>query len=156
MQMCRLNLFTNNMLIHIERTCFKLFDLCSIFRKMVLIILILTASFVSQGAGYTYIFKQYLKGRWAWELYHWIGLEKAINRHRFLIFNFSFEYLKRLKSSEQLTTKWIQPPACLDHGLYRILSFYWLAHLYLLKKSAKGPHVFGLDCRMLEYYTHDP
>jgi hypothetical protein len=26
------------------------------------------------------------------------------------------------------------------HGLYRILSSYWLAHFYLLKKFAKGLH----------------
>ncbi len=33
--------------------------------------------------------------------------------------------------------KWILPPACLDHCLHRILSSYWLAHFYLMKKSAK-------------------
>jgi hypothetical protein len=33
--------------------------------------------------------------------------------------------------------------------LYRILSSYWLAHFYLLKKSAKGLHYFGLDCGIL-------
>ncbi len=42
--------------------------------------------------------------------------------------------------------KLIQPLACLDHGLYRILSFYWLAHFYLMKKYSKVLHYFGLDC----------
>ncbi len=36
----------------------------------------------------------------AWEWYHWIGLEKDINRFRVLIFWFHFEYLKRLHSCE--------------------------------------------------------
>ncbi len=40
------------------------------------------------------------------EWYHWKGLEKDINRYRFLIFlHFGFEYLKRLQSSEPLHTK---------------------------------------------------
>ncbi len=30
-----------------------------------------------------------------------------------------------------------QPPACSDHCLHRILSSNWLAHFYLMKKSAK-------------------
>ena len=30
-----------------------------------------------------------------WEWYHWISLEKDINRYRFLIFNFTLEYLKK-------------------------------------------------------------
>jgi hypothetical protein len=33
--------------------------------------------------------------------------------------------------------KLIQPPACLDHGLHRILSSYLLAYFYLMKKPAK-------------------
>ncbi len=49
--------------------------------------------------------------------------------------------------------KWIQPPACLDHGLHRILSFYWLAHYYLMKKSAKELLYFGLDCGMMKFLT---
>ncbi len=50
--------------------------------------------------------------------------------------------------------KLIQPPACLDHGLHRKLSFYRLAHFYLMKKSAKMLLYFGLDCGMLELFTH--
>jgi hypothetical protein len=52
--------------------------------------------------------------------------------------------------------KLIQPPACLVHGLQRILSSYWLAHFYLMKKSAKVLLYFGcLDCEMLEFFTHE-
>ncbi len=54
-------------------------------------------------------------------------------------------------SCPRSSQKWIQPPACLDHGLYRIL-----AHFYLMKKYAKGLHYFGLDCGMLEFFTHEP
>jgi hypothetical protein len=45
--------------------------------------------------------------------------------------------------------KWIQPPASSDHGLHRILSAYWLAHFYLMKKSAHVLLYFGLDCGIL-------
>ncbi len=41
----------------------------------------------------------------SWEWNHWIGIEKDINRYRFSIFYFSFEYLKRFQSPEQLHTK---------------------------------------------------
>jgi hypothetical protein len=45
----------------------------------------------------------------------------------------------------------------LDHGLHRILilSFYWLAHFYLMKKSAKRLLYFGMDFGMLEFFTHE-
>ncbi len=46
--------------------------------------------------------------------------------------------------------KLIQPPAGSDNCLHRILSFYWLAHFYLMKKSAKVLLYFGLDCGMLK------
>jgi hypothetical protein len=52
--------------------------------------------------------------------------------------------------------KFIQPPACSDHGLLRILSSHWLAHFYLMKKSAKMLLYFGLDCGMLEFFNHKP
>jgi hypothetical protein len=47
--------------------------------------------------------------------------------------------------------KWIRPPACSDKRLHRIMSSYWLAHFYLIKKSAKVLLYFGLDCGMLEF-----
>jgi hypothetical protein len=52
--------------------------------------------------------------------------------------------------------KLIQPPDCLDHGLHRILFSYLLAHFYLMKKSTKVLLYFGLDCGMLELFTHKP
>jgi hypothetical protein len=38
--------------------------------------------------------------------------------------------------------------------LCSILSSYWLAHFYLMKKSAKVLHYFGLDCGMLEFFKY--
>ncbi len=52
--------------------------------------------------------------------------------------------------------KCIQTSACSDHGLHRILSSYWLEHFYLMNKSAKVLLCFGLDCGMLEVFTHEP
>jgi hypothetical protein len=52
--------------------------------------------------------------------------------------------------------KLIQPPACSDHGLHRILSSYWLAHFHLMKKSAKVQLYFGLYCGMMEFFTCEP
>jgi hypothetical protein len=52
--------------------------------------------------------------------------------------------------------KGIQLPACSVHGLHRILSFYLLAHFYLKKKSATMLLYFGLDCGVLEFFTHEP
>ncbi len=62
---------------------------------------------------------------------------------------------KDFKVLSPLMQKWIQPPACAYHGLHRILSSYWLAHFYLMKKSAKVQLYFGLDCGMLEFFTHE-
>ncbi len=44
--------------------------------------------------------------------YHWVGLEKDINRYRFLFFILSFEYLKKLQSFVPLHTK-MNPTSCL-------------------------------------------
>jgi hypothetical protein len=52
--------------------------------------------------------------------------------------------------------KRIQPPACSVHGLHRILSSYWLAHCYLIKKFTKVQLFFGLDCRMMKFFTLKP
>ncbi len=40
--------------------------------------------------------------------------------------------------------KWIQPPACSDPGLHRILSSYWLAHFYLMKLFWFGLRDMGI------------
>ncbi len=52
--------------------------------------------------------------------------------------------------------KLLQPPACSDHGLHRILSSYWLAHFPLMKNSAKVQLYFGLDCGMMAFFTDEP
>ncbi len=72
----------------------------------------------------------------AWEWYHWIGLEKDIIHYRLFFYFRSWIFDKSSKFWAALCKKWIQPPACSDHGLHRILSSYWLAHFYLMKKPA--------------------
>ncbi len=72
----------------------------------------------------------------------------------FFIFYFPFEYLKRLQSSEPLHTKLNPTSSLLGWRLDRILSSYWLGHVYLMKKSAKVLYYSGLDCGMLEFCTH--
>ncbi len=80
----------------------------------------------------------------------------------YMFFDFLISLLnvwKDFKVLSRFLQKWIQPPACLDHGLHRILSSYWLAHFYLMKKSARVLLYFGLDCGMLEFSlltSHNP
>ncbi len=78
----------------------------------------------------------------AWEWYHWIY--RPWKGHQPLkVFDFLISVLniwKEFKVLSRFIQKIIQPPACSDHGLYRILSAYWLVHFYLLKKSARGLH----------------
>jgi len=50
----------------------------------------------------------------------------------------------------------IQPPACSDQGLHRILSSYWLVNFYLMKKSTKVLLYFGLGYGMLDCFTQEP
>jgi hypothetical protein len=40
--------------------------------------------------------------------------------------------------------------------LHRILSSYWLAHFYLMKKPAKVLLYFGLECGMIKFFTLKP
>jgi hypothetical protein len=64
--------------------------------------------------------------------------------------------LKDFKVLSRFMQICIQPPACSDHGLHRILSSYWLAHFYLMKKSAKVLLYLGLGCGMMEFFTYEP
>ncbi len=74
-------------------------------------------------------------------------LEKDINLYRFVDFLISLLHIwKDFKVLSSFMQKWIQLPACSDHGLLRILSSSWLAHFYLMKKSAKVLLFLGLDC----------
>jgi hypothetical protein len=79
--------------------------------------------------------------------------------HQLEAFHILFSVLniwKDFKDLSRFIQKRIQPPACSDHGLYKILFSYWLAHICLLKKSAKVMLYFALDCGMLKYSTHEP
>jgi hypothetical protein len=49
-----------------------------------------------------------------------------------------------------------QSPACSVHGLYSMLSSYWLAHFHLMKKSAKVQLYFGSGYGMLTFFTCEP
>ncbi len=55
----------------------------------------------------------------AWECYHWIGLEKDINRYIFLTFQFQFWIFKRTSKFWAASCKKASnPPAFLVHGLH--------------------------------------
>jgi hypothetical protein len=43
--------------------------------------------------------------------------------------------------------KGIQPPACSDHNLHIILSSYWMAHFYLIKKIRQSAALFWFGLR---------
>ncbi len=89
-----------------------------------------------------------------------VSLESPLKGHLPLyVFNFLFLILNILQEFKVLSRsmqKWIQPPTCSVHGLHRILSSYWLAHFYLMKKSAKVLLYFGLDCGMMKFFTLKP
>ncbi len=84
-----------------------------------------------------------------------VSMESPLKEH----LNFLFLILniwKDFKILSRFMQKWIQPPACSDHGLHRTLSSYWLAHFYLMKKSAKELLYFCLDCGMMKFFTFKP
>ncbi len=89
-----------------------------------------------------------------------VSLESTLKGHQQLyVFNFLFLILNILQEFKVLSRsmqKWIQPPACSVHGLHRILSSYWLAHCYLMKKSTKVQLFFGSDCGMMKFFTLKP
>ena len=89
-----------------------------------------------------------------------VSLESPLKGHQPLyVLNFLFLILniwKDFKVLSRFIQKWIQPPAYSDHGLHRILTSYWLAHFYLMKKSAKELLYFGLDCGMMKFFTFKP
>jgi hypothetical protein len=70
-----------------------------------------------------------------------VPLESPLKGHQPLyVFDFLISVLNiwnNFKILSRFMQNWTQPPACSDHGLHRILSSYWLAHFYLMKKSAK-------------------
>ncbi len=109
------------------------------------------------------MFKGTVQPHWIWMRVIPVPLDKPWKGHQPLhVFDFLFSDLniwKDFKVLSRFIQKWIQPPACSDHGLYRILSSFGVAQFYLLKKSTKGLHYFGLDCGMLKFFwysTHEP
>ncbi len=80
--------------------------------------------------------------------YYWIGLEKYINRLRFLIFDFwswIFDF-KEFKVLSRFMQKWIQPPACLDHGLHVLKPRFFLPN-YAPKRQERYQLFFGSKVR---------
>ncbi len=84
-----------------------------------------------------------------WEWYHWIGIEKNINRYRFIIFYLSLKYFKRLQSSEPLHAK-INPTSCLFGSF---LPIGWLTFIWWKSTALQ---YLGLDCGMLKFFTLKP
>ncbi len=83
-------------------------------------------------------FKAPVRPEWStWEWYHWIGLEKDINRYRFLIFWFHSWIFEKTSKFWAASCKNESNFLCSDHGLHRNLSSYWLAHFYLTKNLPK-------------------
>ncbi len=89
-----------------------------------------------------------------------VSLESSLKGHQPLyVFNFLFLILNIIQGFKVLSRsmqKWIQPPACSVHGLHSILSSYWLAHCYLMKKSTKVQLFFGSDCGLMKFFTLKP
>ena len=92
-----------------------------------------------------------------------VPLESPLKGHQPLyVFDFLISVLNiwnNFKVLSRFMQNLTQPPACSDHGLHRILSSYWLAHWYLMKKSSKVQLFFSSDCGMmkfLKFFTFKP
>ncbi len=83
-----------------------------------------------------------------------VPLESPLKGHQPLyVFDFLISVMNIWNNFKVLSSfkqNWTQPPACSDHRLHRILSSYWLAHCYMMKKSTKVALYFGLDCGMMD------
>ncbi len=75
-------------------------------------------------------------------VYHWIGLEKGINRYMILFFKFLFWIFEKTSKFWAATYK-NESNLLLVSIESRIISSYWLVHFYLIVL-----HYFGLDCGM--------
>ncbi len=89
-------------------------------------------------------------------------LDRPWKGHQLLqVFDFLISLLNiwtDFKVLSRFMQKGIQPPACSDHGLLRLLSSYWLVHFYLMKKSTKVLLCFGLiaGCWNSLLTSHNP
>ena len=106
--------------------------------------------------------KKVIKGtvRPDWICMRVISLGSTLKGHQPLyVFNFLFLILNILQDFKVLSRsmqKWIQPPAVSVQGLHRILSSYWLAHCYLMKKSTKVQLFLGSDFGTMKFFTLKP
>jgi len=95
-----------------------------------------------------------------WVCMRVVSLESPLKGHQpIYVFDFLISVLNiwnNFKVLSRFMQNWTQTPACSDHGLHRILSSYWLAHCYLMKKSTKVHLYLGLDCGMMEFFTNEP
>jgi hypothetical protein len=64
--------------------------------------------------------------------------------------------LKDFKVLSRYMQKWIQPPACCNHGLHIILSSNWLAHFYLMKKIRQSAVLFWFVFQNSLLTSHNP
>ncbi len=92
----------------------------------------------------------------AWEWYHWIGIEKNIDRYNFFIFYFKFHFWIFEKTSKFWAASYKNEPNLL---LVRIMvcieSFLPIGwRTFFMTKCAKGMLYFGLDCRMLDFFKY--
>ncbi len=80
-----------------------------------------------------------------------VPLESPLKGHQPLyVFDFLISVLNiwnNFKVLSRFMQNWTQPPACSDHGLHRILSSYWLAHCYLIKKIPQSGALFWCGLR---------
>ncbi len=99
-----------------------------------------------------------IKSAWMWR--HWIGIDKAINRCRFFYFLF-WSWI--LETTSKFWAAWCNNASYLLLLRYTVcikscLPIGWRT-FYLMKKSTKVLHYFGLDCGLLEflkYFTRKP
>ncbi len=98
------------------------------------------------------MFKGSVRPDWIWMRV--VPLESPLKGHQPLyVFDFLISVLNiwnNFKVLSRFMQNWTQPPACPDHGLHRILSSYWLAHCYLMKKFTKVALYFVVDYGMMD------
>ena len=89
-----------------------------------------------------------------------VPLESPLKGHQPLyVFDFLISVLNiwnNFKALSRFMQNLTQSPACSVHGLHRMLSSYWLAHFYLMKKSSKVLLYFSSGCGMKKVFTCDP
>ncbi len=102
--------------------------------------------------GWWRTFKGTVRPDWIWMRV--VPLDSPLKGHQPLrVFDFLISVLNiwnNFKVLSRFMQNWTQTPSCSDHGLHKILSSYWLAHCYLIKKSTKVALYLGVDCGMMD------